>query len=143
MADQSSQPVILIIDQDPFVCDLLQHFLSRCGYRIEVAKDVPEAIRAAIGCAPDLILVDPEIDGIDTLPFLKDVAEAGAATTIVMTLNADRDFILEATRVGACDFYLKSDFSCEELKRKIEGYLSGQPSANDSESSDETVGAAG
>jgi two-component system response regulator HydG len=147
---------ILILDHDHFVCDLLRHFLARHGYNVMVSRDANETTRAMLGCSVDLILVDPSTSDEPPLELIEKLFQDSSAPMILMTDNTDRHFILEATRLGVKEFYLKSTFSCEGLMAKINSLVPPPPMpasssqaparpataeqmAADAESSDETL----
>lgn len=51
-------PVVLIVDDDQFICELLHELLSEAGFAVRVAYDAETAFREACESAPDLILSD-------------------------------------------------------------------------------------
>jgi DNA-binding NtrC family response regulator len=64
---------ILVIDDEPAVCDLLETILDGAGYAVRTAtsaKHLPELLTPV----PDIILLDvlmPEINGLECLPQIK------------------------------------------------------------------------
>src|SRR5262245_17099010 len=61
---------ILVVDDEPLVCDLLVQFLSLRGYRALGVKDGPEALSMVEHTPPDLILLDlflPGMEGVEVL----------------------------------------------------------------------------
>src|SRR5262245_16167306 len=55
----------LIVDDEPANVDLLEQELADAGYRTLAARSGEEAVALAASGAPDLILLDVMMDGID------------------------------------------------------------------------------
>ena len=53
------RPTILLIEDEPARCRLLTEALEEAGFGIAQAANVPEALRQARACEPDLIVIDP------------------------------------------------------------------------------------
>ena len=53
------RPTILLIEDEPTRCGLLIEALQEEGFAITQAADVPDALRQARACEPDLIVIDP------------------------------------------------------------------------------------
>lgn len=77
----TSQPWIMIIDDDPSCLQILRKFLEKDGYQVMAAEDGFEALAQAHSLKPDLIICDwmmPDMDGpqvcqaVKTDPELKD-----------------------------------------------------------------------
>mgnify|MGYP000921834673 CR=1 FL=1 len=90
------------------------------------AGDGEEAIEKISKYRPDVVLLDinmPQINGIDVLRRLKDL---GANSKIIMlTIHKDREYLLEAMKVGA-DGYVLKDTDAEGLLRAIRTVESGE-----------------
>ena len=64
---------LLIVDDDPSVCDWLALFADRLGYEVEVMESGEEAVACFESNRPDVVTLDmllPGIDGIETLKAL-------------------------------------------------------------------------
>lgn len=62
---KDSHGIILVIDDDPVVCSLLQNYLSKLGYSVAVANNGEEGLRLASKLRPDAILLDVQMPGMD------------------------------------------------------------------------------
>ena len=63
----TSDGYILVVDDDPSICDTLTTMLQFKGYRTDVAHTGPLALQIARREPPDLVLLDimmPEMDGL-------------------------------------------------------------------------------
>ncbi|HXV35528.1 MAG TPA: response regulator, partial [Myxococcota bacterium] len=113
MADESSR--VLVVDDEPFfreaICDALRGAAIECA-SAESSRDAFElALRPEIGA----VVLDVGSSGSGGLELLRRlVAERPALRVIVLSAQVDQDLVLEALRVGACD-YLAKPLHDEEL----------------------------
>lgn len=73
-APSSASPTILIVDDEPFIVDLLALALQDEGYQVACAYDGEEAWRLVCAHRPDLIISDvsmPRLDGLHLLHRLR------------------------------------------------------------------------
>jgi CheY-like chemotaxis protein/anti-sigma regulatory factor (Ser/Thr protein kinase) len=87
-ADADSTTV-LVIDDDPTVCDLMTRILDKMGYHPISATSGEEGIRLARELRPDIITLDvvmPTMSGWDVLNELKNDPELAAIPVIMITV---------------------------------------------------------
>ncbi len=99
MADTGE--TILVVDDEPLVCDLLVQFLSLRGYRALGVRDGAEALSMVEQAPPDLILLDlfmPGMDGVEVLRQLRQREYTGGV--IIITGSHDEDSLDEAWALG-------------------------------------------
>lgn len=99
---------VLVVDDEPLVCDLLVRFLSLRGYRALGVKDGHEALRVVDDAPPDVILLDmimPGMAGIDVLRALREKDYPGAI--IIMTGSHTEELLEEAWALGPQEILLK------------------------------------
>ena len=80
---------ILIIDDEPDVCEVLQAFLEEEGYTVQIATSSESVLEDTQQAPPDLILLDvvmPGKNGYDLLPHLK-TAAPNAFIVIITGVN--------------------------------------------------------
>jgi two-component system nitrogen regulation response regulator GlnG len=119
---------LLVIDDEQAICWGLAQLGKRLGHAVETAASAEEGLKLAERTAPDAVLLDvrlPGIDGIAALPRLK--ALAPSAPVIVMTAHGDLATAVEAVRAGAFD-YVAKPFDLAQIERLLERALS-QPMA--------------
>jgi DNA-binding response OmpR family regulator len=101
---------ILIVDDEPFNVDYLEQELEHLGYETESASDGRQALEKVALDAPDLILLDimmPGIDGFTVCRMLKDDRKTRRIPIVIMTaLNAFEDRV-KGIEAGADDFLTK------------------------------------
>ncbi len=101
---------ILVVDDDPIMHRVLQHYLERNGYEMINANNGREAIELATKRLPQLIVLDvrmPEMGGLEALRQLKETEATKAIPVIVVTVNADRLTQMESQISGAAAFIVK------------------------------------
>ena len=102
---------ILVVDDHTLFRRGLTALLAR-DPRIEVvgdAADAGEALRRARELAPDVILLDnhlPGVNGVDALPGLREAAPS--ARILMLTVSEDAQDLAAALRGGACGYLLKT-----------------------------------
>jgi two-component system nitrate/nitrite response regulator NarL len=128
-APPSGPPIrILVVDDHTLFRRGLTALLSR-DPRFEVigdAADAGEAQRRAGELAPDLILLDnhlPGVNGVDALPALLEAAPE--ARVLMLTVSEDEQDLTTALRNGACGYLLKT-MEGEALARAIVRAMRGE-----------------
>src|ERR671925_576621 len=124
---------VLIVDDEPMVCDVLERYLTRSGFITESAGDGEAAMRAFDASRPDLVLLDlmlPRIDGFDVFHRIR----ARAATPVIMlTARGEETERIAGLELGADD-YVAKPFSPREVVARVQAVLrrqSPEPSGND------------
>ncbi len=100
---------VLIVDDEPLVCDLLGDFLTRRGHEVSTAGDGNEALRALQSQDSDLLLLDLYLPKLDGLGVLRGIRDQGlrAGTIWTMTGMGDHEAAEESLNLGAEDFLAK------------------------------------
>ncbi len=114
---------ILVVDDDPRITDLLRRILAYEGYSVAVAASGTAALTRTLERAPDLIILDVMLPGIDGLEVARRLRAAGDTVPILM-LTA-RDAISDRVKgleMGADD-YLVKPFANEELLARVKAML--------------------
>lgn len=64
---------ILVIDDEPYICWLVEEALTSTGYRVKTATDWQEGLKMAGGEPPALVLLDLKLPGTDGGALLKEI----------------------------------------------------------------------
>ncbi len=114
---------ILVVDDDPRITDLLRRMLAYEGYSVAVAATGDAALRSTLERAPDLVLLDVMLPGIDGLEVAKRLRAAGDTVPILMLTARDavKDRV-KGLETGADD-YLVKPFANEELLARVKAML--------------------
>jgi len=113
----TSQPKLLLVDDEPAIRRLLAAALARAGYRIVEAGNAREAMNALQIDKPDAALLDlglPDRDGLELVPLLK---AAGVALIVISARDATEQKVT-ALDLGADD-YVTKPFDTEEVLARI------------------------
>jgi two-component system, OmpR family, response regulator len=114
---------ILIVDDDPDICDLLCQIVSNDGYRITRAADAASA-QAAIGTNTfDLMLLDLMMPGTDGLTFCRQLRSKGIELPIIMLTAKGDDFDRVLGLEMGADDYVPKPFHSRELLARIKAVL--------------------
>ena len=122
-------PRILIVEDDELNRDSLRRLLRRRGFEIVLAVDGSEGVAVARAEAPDLILMDmslPGIDGWEATRRLKGDAGTKAIPIIALTAHALTQDREQAFAVGCDDFDTKP-VELPRLLGKINALLDKAP----------------
>ncbi len=95
---------ILVVDDEPQIRDLLKRFLSLRGYKVRVAADGQQALTMVEQEAPQLIVLDvymPGINGVEVLRRLRGRKFTGGV--ILLTGSQDDKLLQEALDLGSVD----------------------------------------
>jgi two-component system, NtrC family, nitrogen regulation response regulator NtrX len=101
-------PSLLIVDDEPSILQSLGGLLSDEGFEVTTAANGYEALKTIEAEAPDLVLLDiwmPGIDGIETLKEIK--KENPNIQVIIITGHGTIETAVTATKLGAFDLIEK------------------------------------
>ncbi len=130
---------ILIADDDPAVRESLRRSLSFNGYEVSLASDGNEALAAAGDPAPDLVLLDVNMPGIDGLEVCRRIRASGNdIPVLILTARVEVGDRVLGLDAGADD-YLPKPFALEELLARIRALLRRARTTTAGEQADESL----
>jgi len=122
----SYDPKILIVDDEPQICDSLKILLSRQGYEITTANSGKKALEILESSSFDILLLDMVIPDLSGFEIMDHINSSGYdLLIIVITGNASIESAVKALKKGAYD-YLRKPFEYEELLRRVGNALNQQ-----------------
>ena len=116
---------ILIVDDDPIVCDSLAEFLRREGHEAATAYNAPEGLEALAEAERDgrpfaLAICDVSMPGMDGMALLRQAGKSHPSVVVIMlTGYGTIESAVEALRLGASD-YLTKPVVDAELRVSVE-----------------------
>ncbi|HUC35765.1 MAG TPA: response regulator transcription factor [Acidimicrobiales bacterium] len=114
---------ILVVDDEPYITDLLSAALKFEGFAVDVAGNGAEAVALAQECRHDLVLLDvmlPDVAGTEVCRRLRD---SGISTPVLfLTARDATDDKVTGLTVGGDD-YVTKPFSLDELLARIHAVL--------------------
>ncbi|WP_136708975.1 response regulator transcription factor [Agromyces sp. H66] len=113
---------VLLVDDDPTVAEVASSYLRATGFVVEEAGDGFAALHAAERFAPDLIVLDRMLPGIDGLEVFRRLRERVATPVVLLTALGSEDDRIAGLEAGADD-YLAKPFSPRELVLRVQSVL--------------------
>jgi DNA-binding response OmpR family regulator len=110
---------ILIVDDEQSVREVLSEYFSEQGYGVETAGGGEEALALVQKGAPDLVLLDVRMQGMDGVATLRRLREIAPQVSVIMvTANEDVGLAREMLKLGALD-YVAKPFDFVYLERAV------------------------
>jgi DNA-binding response OmpR family regulator len=113
---------VLIVDDETAIVEVLSTYLDDEGFRVSVARDGEEAVRAVRRERPDLVLLDlslPAMSGIEVFRAIRDDSDIPVIMVTSRVNEVDRVVGLE---LGADD-YIGKPFSPREVVARVKAVL--------------------
>jgi two-component system, OmpR family, alkaline phosphatase synthesis response regulator PhoP len=118
-------PHILIVDDEPKILRLVHDFLTAAGFRTSAARSGDEALMRVRTEAPDLVILDLGLPGLDGLDVTRAIRRTGDLPIIMLTARDDESDKLIGLELGADD-YVTKPFSPRELVARVRAVLRRQ-----------------
>lgn len=118
------EETVLIVEDDPMICRLIEIYLQKSGYEVITAQDGVEAQKQFIRHAPCLVILDlmlPKLSGEDFCRWVRQEQRSEAAI-IMLTAKIRGQDRIAGLKMGADD-YVTKPFSPEELVARVEAIL--------------------
>lgn len=117
-----TEPLILVVDDEPAIRDAIVYSLKREGWRVETATDGVGAIRAARTLSPDLIVLDVMLPGLDGIQVCRTIRATSEVPVLFLSARGeDVDRIL-GLEIGGDD-YITKPFVMRELVARVRANL--------------------
>jgi DNA-binding response OmpR family regulator len=120
---------VLVVDDERFFRELIGEALARADIPHQAAENGAEALKAAEDPGVGVVVLDiqlPDMNGIEVFRRLRDARPE--LKVIILSAHTEQEYVLEALRLGACD-YLAKPIHEEELalavRRALETYAVG------------------
>ena len=114
---------ILIVEDEFPVARGIQYALQQEGYQVVIARSGEEGLDYATSQAPDLVVLDVRLPGMDGFEVLRRLRAAGSkAPVLVLTARDDEVDKVIGLELGADD-YLTKPFGLRELMSRIKALL--------------------
>jgi signal transduction histidine kinase/DNA-binding response OmpR family regulator/putative methionine-R-sulfoxide reductase with GAF domain len=123
----SSEPTILVVDDETDVREMLADTLTEAGFRVMTAADGAAALQALRATLPDLVLLDlmmPGMDGYEALRALRGAPETRDLPVVILT-GVDSASERERAMAAGATVYLRKPVLAKELVQTIRASLAG------------------
>lgn len=114
---------VLVIDDDPDICELVSMALSKKGYAVRAAMSGEQGITMAGESMPDMVLLDntlPDIEGKDVARRIKEIDGDKKAIIVMMTGKEASKSEIDTTLYSGC---LKKPFKLSDMVEFVEKAL--------------------
>lgn len=116
-------PRILVIDDDPTVTSVLKRGLAYEGFIVDTAATGAQGLAIARDHAPDLVILDVMLPGLDGFQVLERLRNANAELPVMMLTARDGPADeVRGLRQGADDYVIKP-FTLEVLAARVKALL--------------------
>ena len=134
----NDQTHILVVDDDPELCELLGQYLSEQGYEVNDVENGVELDQFLAENTPDLIILDLMLPGEDGLSIAKRLRGSHEIPIIMLSARGEEVDRIVGLEVGADD-YLPKPFNPRELLARIRAVLRRPAVAAEPESPGEQI----
>ncbi len=123
---------ILIVDAEPNIFRIVADYLQAAGFTVLRAGSGTEALMRARTDAPDLVVLDLGLPGLDGLDVTRTLRRNGEVPIIMLTARSDETDRIIGLELGADD-YVTKPFSPRELVARVRAVLRRRAGAGESE----------
>ncbi|HWO88029.1 MAG TPA: response regulator [Gemmatimonadales bacterium] len=112
---------VLVVEDDDLTAAVVRHRLSRAGFTVEHVTSGTEALERVAAKAPDLVVLDvhlPGLDGFQVLERIRGTAATAEVPVLMLTALGVEEEMVRAFSLGATDYVVKP-FSPAELVARV------------------------
>ena len=111
-------PLIMVVDDDQDLAEMLGIVLTSEGYEVNLVSRGDEVIQAFESQAPDLVLLDIMLPGIDGVKVCKLIREKSMVPIVMLTAKGETQDVVAGLEAGADDYMVKP-FNAQELVARL------------------------
>ncbi len=132
---------ILVVEDEVDILEVIEYNLSREGFRVLSSRDGDAGLRIARSDAPDLVLLDlmlPGLDGLEVCRRLKADTITCDIPIIMVTAKGEESDVVLGLGIGADD-YMTKPFGPKELVARVKAVLRRRPLVRKDEADERIV----
>ena len=117
---------ILIIEDEEILAKVLKEKLEKANFDVKISIDGEEALLDVKNWKPNAILLDlmlPKKNGLDVLKELKEDNFLKNIPIIITSNLSDDDSIKKGIKLGADDYFVKSEHPINEIVEKVKSVM--------------------
>ena len=118
MGARKLMPLIMVVDDDQDLAEMLGIVLTSEGYEVNLVSRGDEVIQAFESQAPDLVLLDIMLPGIDGVQVCKLIREKSMVPIVMLTAKGETQDVVAGLEAGADDYMVKP-FNAQELVARL------------------------
>jgi len=118
---------VLLVEDDPFLSNLLKVRLQKENVDVTLARDGEEALKRIEENKPGLVLLDlilPKKSGFEILEKISTDPQLKDMPIIILSNLGQTSDIQRGKELGAIEYYVKAKISIDDLVGKIKTFLS-------------------
>jgi two-component system KDP operon response regulator KdpE len=113
---------ILVVDDDPFLLQLIEKSLTTHNYEVHVASDGAEGLQLLDETKPHLVILDIMMPHLNGWEFCRRIRKVSTIPIIMLTALGSQSDIVRGLQAGADD-YLVKPFLQDELLARVSAVL--------------------
>jgi DNA-binding response OmpR family regulator len=117
-----TQPVVLVVDDEPRIAEIAKDYLEHAGYSVIVAGDGARALDLARTRQPSLVVLDLNLPRMGGLDVARTLRRESRVPIIMLTARVEEEDRLAGLELGADD-YITKPFSPRELVARVKAVL--------------------
>ena len=113
---------ILLVDDDPNIRQLVELYLKKEGFQVEMADRGDEALKRFLAAPPNLMLLDVMLPGMDGWQVLREARKTSNVPIIMLTAKDETFDKVLGLELGADD-YIAKPFDMKEMVARIKAVI--------------------
>ncbi|HZK21847.1 MAG TPA: response regulator transcription factor [Oscillospiraceae bacterium] len=113
---------ILVVDDDPNICELLRLYLEKEGFNVTIENDGFSALDTFPKLQPDLVLLDIMLPSLDGWQVCREIRKLSQTPIIMLTAKGETFDKVLGLELGADD-YITKPFDTKEVVARIKAVL--------------------
>ncbi len=113
---------VLVVDDDTHICELIRIYLEKDGFRVVTAHDGRKAVDMFRDTAPDIVVLDIMLPGIDGWQVCREIRRFSQIPIIMLSARDETFNKVLGLELGADDYMVKP-FEPNELSARIRAVL--------------------
>jgi len=115
---------ILVVEDDPMMCDLLREVLERAGHRVLGAESPAVALELASSQPVDLLISDVIMPGMTGFDLAAKLRTSGGRPRVIFMSGYTDQILADRGELGPDDAFMRKPFRMDELVSKVRALLS-------------------
>ncbi|MEM9192563.1 MAG: response regulator transcription factor [Myxococcota bacterium] len=129
---------VLVVDDEPRIREVVQYALEREGFAVETAAEGSQVPSLVAASAPDLIVLDIMLPGIDGLELCRQLRKTSTVPILFLSAKGEEIDRVLGLELGGDD-YLTKPFSPRELTARVKAILRRAPGSPGAEPTTEVL----